>query len=107
MPTNTESIRELEKAEVALRTRLQGVEKWEAQLNRLAEEIARLSRELIEKSARLTQDVAVLNEKASTHDKQIDRMAHQRFTIWIAIASAVGGAALTFGSQLIVRFLVK
>ncbi len=107
MPTNTDRIRELEMAEVALRVRLQTVESWRDHLDRLAEETTKNSREIIEKAAQLAQDIAVLNQKTINHEKILDRVVQQRFTIWVAILSAFVGAFLGFASQYMVRLLTK
>ena len=96
MPTNTEMIRTLQIELAETRAKLEHVETIEPRLTKLVDEFKQLARE-----------VAALKQSVTALEKQVDRLVTQRFTIWIAIASAIFGSALTFACQLMIRLLTK
>ena len=96
MPTNSETIRKLEVAVAELAMRIEATEDLRRTQEKLADEVKVLDR-----------DVAAIKQAVAHIDKQLDRLVNQRFTIWVAIASAIFGAALTFGAQLMIRSLSK
>jgi len=96
VPTNSETIRKLEVAVAELAMRIEATEDLRRTQEKLADEVKVLDR-----------DVAAIKQAVAHIDKQLDRLVNQRFTIWVAIASAIFGAALTFGAQLMIRSLSK
>ena len=107
MPTNTDSIRALEKSEAELRTRLQSLETVRDDLRLLAEEITRLARQQADETIRMTREMATVQEKAANHEKILDRTIHQRFTIIVALISVLVGGTITFLAQVGLKYLAK
>jgi hypothetical protein len=107
MPTNTDSIRALEKSEAELRTRVQSLETVRGDLRLLAEEVTRLSRLQADETIRMTREMATVQEKVANHEKLLDRTVHQRFTIVVALISAFVGGLLTFLAQISLKYLAK
>jgi hypothetical protein len=96
VPTNTEQIQELRTTVAGIVVRVQTLSDLQRSLEKLADEVKVHDR-----------DIAALKQSFAHFDKQMDRVIHQRFTIWVALASAVFGSLLTFGSQLLIRFLTR
>lgn len=96
MPTNTDMIRALQVELAETRAKVVSFEATESRLSKLTDEFNQLARE-----------VAALKQSITALEKQVDRLVTQRFTIWIAIASAIFGSALTFASQFMIRLLTK
>ena len=107
MPTNTDSIRALEKSEAELRTRVQSLESVRGDMRLLAEEMTRLGRQQAEETIRMTREMATVQEKAANHDKVLDRAVHQRFTIIVALVAACVGGFITFLAQVGLKYLAK
>ena len=96
MPTNTEMIRTLQIELAETRAGIKSLEGIDLRLTKLGDEFNLQARE-----------VAALKQAFTALEKQVDRLVTQRFTIGIAIASAVFGSVLTFASQFMIRLLTK
>jgi type II secretory pathway component PulM len=94
--TNTEQIQDLNKTVAGLQIRIQDLANLERRLEKVADEAKTHDR-----------DLAALKQSVTNLEKQVDRLIHQRFTIWVALAAAVFGSLLTFGSQLLIRYLTR
>jgi archaellum component FlaC len=96
MPTNTDMIRALQVELAETRAKVESLEAIDLRLSKLTDEFNQQAREF-----------AAIKQSLSGLEKQVDRLVTQRFTIAIAIASAIFGSALTFASQFMIRLLTK
>lgn len=96
MATNTEQIQQLNKLVAGLEFKVEVIQELRSEVKKLADDLQQQGREL-----------AALKQTNAHLEKQVDRLVQQRFTIWIAFAGAVFGSLLTFGSQLLIRFLSR
>lgn len=96
MATNTEMIRELDNAVADIKARLEAIGDLQRKHDKLADEIKVLDR-----------DLSGLKPVVANLDRQVDRMANQRFTIFIAVVSALVGGVITFLAQLGLKYLAK
>jgi hypothetical protein len=86
--TNIEQIQELNKLVTMLGGKIEVLQELKQEVKLLTADVQQQGR-----------DIAALKQSSTHMDKQLDQLIHQRFTIWVALASAVFGSLLTFGSQ--------
>jgi hypothetical protein len=117
-PTLTEMVRELDRSVVILEEQVKGIGELDeadrqlsAELGQLkitfAEDSGQLKLSFAQELAQLRAELATIREKAMANEKAIDQINQRRWTLVLAIVSAILCGFLTFIIQLSLRALPK